>query len=31
MNKHAKMTVKVNFISAGGSTVAWSKTVVLSG
>ena len=30
-NKHAKMTVKVNFIVTGGSTVAWSKSFVLSG
>ena len=30
-NKHAKMTAKVNFIVTGGSTVAWSKSFVLSG
>jgi hypothetical protein len=31
VNKHAKMTVKVNFVVTGGSTVAWSKSIVLSG
>ena len=30
-SKHAKMTVKVSFIVTGGSTVAWSKAIVLSG